>query len=113
MLDTIFNIQKTSSHTFIEGKNTNIQKTNKDLNPETKLSNTELNSVKDMVKVLNSLPDSELAFDFNEEGKMSVVKVFEKETERLIRQFPSEEFFHRLTYFRDNILPGLIMDEKV
>lgn len=77
------------------------------------LSKDELNLLIDIVKVLNELPGNELEFGFNEEANMGTISIFERENHILIREFPTREFFIRLSYFRDTILPGLIMDEKV
>lgn len=112
MLDVILDTKK-SFDINIQPKEVESVKTNKELNTPKPFTHEDLKTTKTMVEILNTIPDSELKFGFSEEGKMGIVKVFEKETERLIRQFPSEEFFNRLTYFRDNILPGLLMVEKV
>ncbi len=77
------------------------------------LSNDDLKVLKDIVIVLNELPGNKLEFGFNDEARMGTISVFERENHTLIREFPSKQFFSRLAYFRDNILPGLIMDEKV
>lgn len=79
----------------------------------TELSKDELKLTMDIIKVLNELPGNKLEFGFNEEARMATISVFERDNHKLIREFPSREFFNRLAYFRDNILPGLIMDEKV
>lgn len=74
------------------------------------LTTDELDITKTVIKLLNELPGNKLEFGFNDEFGMSTVSVFERDNKRLIREFPSKEFFNRLSYFRDSILPGLIMD---
>lgn len=53
-----------------------------------------------------------LKFKFNDEYKMSVVQIFKKDTTELLREFPSEEFFNRMKFFKEEILPGLLLNEK-
>jgi len=74
------------------------------------LTSEELDITKSVVKLLNELPGNQLEFGFNDEAQMSTISVFERDSHRLIREFPSKEFFSRLAYFKDSILPGLLMD---
>lgn len=78
------------------------------------ISEPEKDTMKQIVKLLNNLPSTNsLEFSFNDEARMSVVEVHERDSKKLIRQFPTEDFFNRLAYFKDNILPGLLMDVEV
>jgi len=76
------------------------------------LTKEETKTLKDVVSILNSLPGNELEFGFNDEMQMATISVYERDKHRLIREFPSKEFFSRLSYFKENILPGLLMDTK-
>ena len=64
------------------------------------LTSEELDITKSVVKLLNELPGNELEFGFNDEARMSTISVFERDSHRLIREFPSKEFFSRLSYFK-------------
>jgi flagellar protein FlaG len=119
MLDVISTSQKSLDIEPISVEKTKevtekeTHKSNRELNEPKPFTKEDLQSVKKLINILNIIPESELKFGFHEEGRMGIVKVMNKDNNKLIRQFPSEEFFDRLIYFRDNILPGLLLDEKV
>ena len=98
MLDTTINNTKNS---FID---TNFPK---NLDQENKN-----NIVKESIDFLNDIPGNKLKFGFNYEFNEPLVIIYDK-NENVLREFPSEEFFKRLEYFRDYILPGLFMDKKI
>jgi len=60
----------------------------------------------------NSMISDKLKFKFNEKYKTIVIEVIDIEKDKVIRQFPTKEFFKRLEFFKNVILPGLIVDEK-
>lgn len=70
-------------------------------------------SMKKIIDMFNEMPGNKLKFGFNDEFGMGTVNVYERDSDRLIREFPSKEFFSRMEFFRDNILPGLLMDTSV
>jgi len=90
-------------------KETPIEKNQEDIK---KLSKDEIKTTKQIINILNESSNSQLKFGFNDEVGMSTIQVYDRDSDKLIREFPSKEFFNRLMFFRDNILPGLIMDEK-
>ena len=105
-LDTVTKVQPTQK---VEKPIEKIQEESKKV-----FTDVEKDTMKQIVKLMNKLPSAnDLEFSFNEEARMSVVEIHERDSKRLIRQFPTEEFFSRLSYFKDNILPGLLMDQKV
>jgi uncharacterized FlaG/YvyC family protein len=99
MLDSITNNTKNN---FIE-----TTKITKNFDQENKN-----NIVKESINFLNDIPGNKLKFGFNYEFNEPLVIVYD-ENENVLREFPSEEFFKRLEYFRDYILPGLFMDKKI
>jgi uncharacterized FlaG/YvyC family protein len=114
MLENITKLTGIKSHILLSQPNhisTKIE--NKQMDKSLELSNDDKKILKDIVKGLNSLPDNQLEFGFNDEHNIPTISVFERKSHRLIREFPSKEFFDRLTYFRDNILPGLLFDKSV
>jgi len=87
--------------------------------PKEKIQKNEVKelSAEDVKKFINDLNKSPLSsnnlkFGFNKENSISVIQIFDKDSDKLIRQFPTKEFFKRIEYFKNEILPGLIMDEK-
>ena len=118
MLDILSNTQKIDSTPLTKQPQTKQEETVKEtpiekIQEESKnLSKDEIKTTKQIISLLNDSSNSQLKFGFNDEAGMSTVQVYERDSEKLIREFPSKEFFSRLMFFRDNILPGLIMDEK-
>lgn len=71
-------------------------------------------TIKLIIENLNSntfLADK-LRFGFSEEIDQLLIKIYDKESDKVIRQFPSEEFIKRIIYFKDVILNGSLLDEK-
>ena len=59
-----------------------------------------------------TLLNDKLRFSFNEEHHTQIIKVFDRENDILLREFPSKEFFKNLSYFKEHILKGLLFNEK-
>jgi len=115
MIDSISNAQRTSqiqSETQVKPTENQVKEHQEKVELK-ELSKEETKTLKDVVKVLNSLPGNQLEFGFNDEMSMATISVYERDNHKLIREFPSKEFFSRLSYFKDNILPGLLIDNKV
>lgn len=72
----------------------------------------EIEVSRQIVKLMNELPGNKLKFGFNEEAGIGTISVYDRENENLISEFPSQDFFNRLAFFKDNILPGLLLDRN-
>jgi len=103
-IDSSFKLTKKTSSSL---KNSNIPKESSNVS-----KSDDIQLTKKIVDSLNEIPGNELKFDFNEDAGMITVKVYEKDSDQLIREFPSQEFFNQLLFFQNTILPGLIIDEK-
>lgn len=68
--------------------------------------------IKKSIDFLNSLHLTNIKFDFDNEMNVSLVKIIDEESNRVIRQFPTKEFLKRLKFFKEEILPGLLLDKK-
>ncbi|NQT25804.1 flagellar protein FlaG [candidate division KSB1 bacterium] len=69
--------------------------------------------VKEAVEKLSKLARSQkkyVNFSVDEETNSSVIKIFENETGKLIKQFPVEEILAMIAYIRKNI--GWLIDRK-
>lgn len=72
----------------------------------TALDDTTASKLQDVVDKLNLGSNSigrSLRFQFDDEANTSVIKVYDRETEQLIRQIPSEEALDRLRRAGDDI----------
>lgn len=78
---------------------------------ETQDSNKIKDDLKNVIKALNNTPllNDKLNFGFSDEAEMLMVQIKDRQTDKLIRQFPTEDFINRLLYYRDNI--GVLFDE--
>ena len=80
-------------------------------NKEEKISDNEIKkTLDDLNNIL--LLKNDLRFGYNIENNIPLIEIFNIKTDKLIRQFPTEDFFKRIKYFKEEILPGLIMDEQ-
>lgn len=59
---------------------------------ELELSPENKDTLKDIGKMINKLPGNKLEFGFNDENGMATISVFEIDSHKLIRKFPSKEF---------------------
>jgi len=66
-----------------------------------------------LINTFTSGKTLEMRFSMNNDFNISVVGVYDKDTNALLHEFPTKDFFKQLTYFTDNILPGLAIDIKV
>jgi len=72
-------------------------------------------SKSDMLELLHSLNNvphlkNSLAFGFSDDENLLLVQIRDRETDDLIRQYPSEEFLGRLRYYREHI--GILLDDR-
>ena len=74
------------------------------------ISERELNNV---INTLNSMPiiSDNLRFSYASEEHQLLVQIRDKQTDELIRQYPSEEFLRSIRYYSENI--GILFDKKV
>lgn len=63
-----------------------------------------------LIENLNKITANEVKFSMND--NLVVMKIFKEDSEFLIYEFPSEEFFRGLDFFKDYILKGFIFDKK-
>jgi flagellar protein FlaG len=55
--------------------------------------------------------NSRLSFSFDEEQKMTIIKIQDRETGEVIRQIPSEEMLNSLS--KISSIAGLLFDQKI
>lgn len=107
MMDNINNVinNNIDVQNFDKSQNLVNNKEPEKVSKNDNLSKENIEMMKAVIKSLNDFPSSELRFSFNDEAKIPVVEVYETKSYKLLRQFPSKDFFNRLIFFRDNILP--------
>ncbi len=64
---------------------------------------SELKAVVEKLNLDTSSIGRSLRFQFDDEANTSVIKVYDRETEQLIRQIPSEEALNRLRQANDDV----------
>ena len=94
-------------------KNTdsNLVQNARKLEEDTKEQGSE--QLKQLAKELNAQMDllnTNIAFDFSDETERLYLRVLEKDTGKLIREFPSEDARALAGYFRNAV--GLLFDEE-
>lgn len=88
-------------------------KDNKESLNQTAQNQMTTEEVKEMVESFQTMSETiqtKLSFSVNEENNKIVVKIFDKESEELIRQFPSEEMLSLQNKMSD--LAGFLFDTK-
>nr|WP_319574967.1 flagellar protein FlaG [uncultured Desulfobacter sp.] len=104
-VDKLQNVQNTVENTEVkETKESSKQTTGPQMTTD---------EVKEMVEFFQEMSETiqtKLSFSVDEENNEVVVKIFDKESEELIRQFPSEEMLALQDKMSD--LAGFLFDEK-
>ena len=105
-VDKLQNVQKHAENTQI--------KENKESTNQTSGQQMSAEEVKEMVESFQEMSETiqtKLSFSVDEENNEIVVKIFDKESEELIRQFPSDEMLSLQDKMSD--LAGFLFDQKV
>nr|WP_319492662.1 flagellar protein FlaG [uncultured Desulfobacter sp.] len=80
-------------------------------NDKQQMSTEEVKDVVESFQEMSETIQTKLSFSVVEENNKIVVKIFDKESEELIRQFPSEEMLSLQDKMSD--LAGFLFDQKV
>jgi flagellar protein FlaG len=75
------------------------------------MSTEEVKEVVESFQEMSETIQTKLSFSVDEENNEIVVKIFDKESEELIRQFPSDEMLSLQDKMSD--LAGFLFDQKV
>lgn len=125
MLNTIKNIEtymtssdnvKQKNQEYSQSNAKNVLKEN--IDNISKISmNEQKKLVEETVKQFNENPiiSDKLKFSFNNDINFLMVQIMDIKTDKVIRQFPSEEFIARVKYFKENFLEtdrGFLIDEE-
>lgn len=125
MLNTIKNIEtymtssdnvKEKNQEYSQSNAKNVLKEN--IDNISKISmNEQKKLVEETVKQFNENPiiSDKLKFSFNNDINFLMVQIMDIKTDKVIRQFPSEEFIARVKYFKENFLEtdrGFLIDEE-
>ena len=89
-------------------------KENKESSNQTSGQQMSTEEVKEMVESFQEMSETiqtKLSFSVDEENNEIVVKIFDKESEELLRQFPSDEMLSLQNKMSD--LAGFLFDQKV
>ncbi|WP_320040057.1 flagellar protein FlaG [uncultured Desulfobacter sp.] len=87
----------------------NKESTNK--TSETQMTTEEVKEVVESFQEMSETIQTKLSFSVDEENNEIVVKIFDKESEELIRQFPSDEMLSLQDKMSD--LAGFLFDQQV
>lgn len=105
-VDKLQSVQNTVENTGVkENKESSNQPSGQQMSTE---------EVKEMVESFQEMSETiqtKLSFSVDEENNKVVVKIFDKESDELIRQFPSEEMLALQGKMSD--LAGFLFDQKV
>jgi len=75
------------------------------------------NEILDIEKSINEvnelLKEKNLKVELNRDINMIQIKEFDETGEIVLKSTPPEEYIKRVKYFKENILPSLLLDEKV
>ncbi len=105
-VDKLQNVQTTVENTEVkETKESSKQTSGPSLTTE------EVKEIVESFQEMSETIQTKLSFSVDEENNEIVVKIFDKESEELIRQFPSEEMLALQDKMSD--LAGFLFDEKV
>jgi len=90
----------------------NIQAQSKvNIQPEQK---ADLSNLNNEIQTINELVENKnIKVELNEDINMIQVKELDKTGEIVLKSIPPEDFIKRVKYFKENILPTLMMDERV
>ena len=94
-------------------ENTREKENKEPLKPvnEQQMTTEEVKEVIESFQQMSQTIQTKLSFSVDEENNVIVVKIFDKESEELIRQFPSEEMLALQDKMSD--LAGFLFDAKV
>lgn len=117
----LISVDKLQADTLQRAKLQSVQNTkesigvkdNKESLNQTAQNQMTTEEVKEMVESFQTMSETiqtKLSFSVNEENNKIVVKIFDKESEELIRQFPSEEMLSLQNKMSD--LAGFLFDTK-
>ncbi|NDY72644.1 hypothetical protein DO021_13680 [Desulfobacter hydrogenophilus] len=105
-VDKLQSVQKNVENTQTKG--------NKESSSQTSGQQMSTEEVKEMVESFQEMSETiqtKLSFSVDEENNEIVVKIFDKESEELLRQFPSDEMLSLQNKMSD--LAGFLFDQKV
>jgi flagellar protein FlaG len=105
-VDKLQSVQKNVENT--EAKENKVSSSQKD---KQQMSTEEVKEVVESFQEMSETIQTKLSFSVDEENNEIVVKIFDKESEELIRQFPSDEMLSLQDKMSD--LAGFLFDQKV
>ena len=105
-VDKLQSVQKNVENT--EAKENKVSASQKD---KQQMSTEEVKEVVESFQEMSETIQTKLSFSVDEENNEIVVKIFDKESEELIRQFPSDEMLSLQDKMSD--LAGFLFDQKV
>ncbi|WP_157237989.1 flagellar protein FlaG [Desulfobacter curvatus] len=105
-VDKLQSAQKNIENTETKEKKDSLNQTSGQ-----KMSTEEVKEVVESFQEMSETIQTKLSFSVDEENNEIVVKIFDKESEELIRQFPSDEMLSLQDKMSD--LAGFLFDQKV
>ena len=105
-VDKLQSVQKNVENT--QAKENKASASQKD---KQQMSTEEVKEVVESFQEMSETIQTKLSFSVDEENNEIVVKIFDKESEELIRQFPSDEMLSLQDKMSD--LAGFLFDQKV
>lgn len=105
-VDKLQSVQKNAENT--EAKENKVSSSQKD---KQQMSTDEVKEVVESFQEMSETIQTKLSFSVDEENNEIVVKIYDKESEELIRQFPSDEMLSLQDKMSD--LAGFLFDQKV
>lgn len=120
-VDKLQNVQKTADNTVAKENKVSSNQASDNLNQasdnlnqtndkQISMSTKEVEEVVESFQEMSETIQTKLSFSVDEENNEIVVKIFDKESEELIRQFPSEEMLSLQNKMTD--LAGFLFDTK-
>ena len=106
------NVPKKQSNVSKEQSNVSKEQSNvpKELNSEKTFSKDEVVDIVDKLNAGNSDVNARISFSIHEKTNRIIVKVRDKETNEVIREFPPKEAIKLLEHLKDYL--GMLVDES-
>jgi flagellar protein FlaG len=104
--DKLQSVQNNVEHTGEKENKDSLNQTNGQ-----QMTTEEVKEVVELFQEMSEIIQTKLSFSVDEENNEIIVRIFDKESEELIRQFPSEEMLSLQDKMSD--LAGFLFDEKV
>jgi len=105
-VDKLQSIQSATEHTETKENKNGLNQTDGQ-----QMTTEEVREMVDSFQEMSETIQTKLSFSVDEENNEIVVRIFDRESEELIRQFPSEEMLSLQDKMSD--LAGFLFDQKV